>query len=97
MRRFPAIFGTGQPGFSATQTAWRSVVDSEPSVPVPSMPLRPDVSVTYWDFIPDSSATEKRNRLSQTIRWSGFCGRPKGEGLAIIGRSPPLGRTRESQ
>jgi competence ComEA-like helix-hairpin-helix protein len=35
----------------------------EPSVPVPSVPLRPDVSVTYWELILERGATKKRNGL----------------------------------
>ena len=83
--------------YSATQTAWWSEVDSEPSVPVPSMPLRPHVSVTYWDFIPNRSSGGEAHSASPNDPGSGSCGWSKGEGLAIIGRSPPLGRTRDSQ
>jgi hypothetical protein len=49
------------------------------------VPLRPDASVTYWDFILERRAAEKRNGLRQATQQSGFCDRSKGECLAIIG------------
>jgi hypothetical protein len=84
MGMFRVFRAKGRRIFSAVQTAWRRERDSNLGTGS-SVTLMLDVSLTYRDFILESSAAETRHMRGQTLYWSGFCGRSKGEGLAIIG------------